>query len=118
MVIETYEGDHSWFCLSCLGSLVFLFPKNLSYLAFQSIDNEHSCWRLFQKSVKCIQLDIYLFIYIVNIVQSSWKTEYINIIDAITDKKIASMTGPHATKLAEETKTIYILPVIVKTLEN
>ena len=32
----------------------------LSYLAFQSLDYEHTGWRLFQKRVVQIKLDIYV----------------------------------------------------------
>ena len=54
---------HSLFWLSCLGPLVFLFPKIfLNYLTFQSFDLEHAWWRLFQKLTVHNKLYTYVFI--------------------------------------------------------
>ena len=54
---------HSLFWLSCLGPLVFLFPKIFfNYLAFQSFDLEHAWWRLFQKLTVHTKLYTYVFI--------------------------------------------------------
>ena len=39
----------------------FIAPKTWSYLAFQSFDSERT-WRLFQKHVVRIKLDIYLLL--------------------------------------------------------
>ena len=42
----------------------FIAPKTLIYLAFQSFDCKHTCWRLFQKRVARTKFDIYVFISI------------------------------------------------------
>ena len=44
-----------------LGPSVFVLPKILNYLAFQSFDLECIWWRLFQKRAVCTRLDIYIF---------------------------------------------------------
>jgi hypothetical protein len=51
-------GDLGWFWLSRFN---FIARKTLNYLSFQSFDL--SWWRVFQKLVVRIKLDIYIFIF-------------------------------------------------------
>ena len=53
----TYADDWQ----SCLGRLVYLLPKTLNSLIFQSFNYERTWWSLIQKALK---LDIYGFIRI------------------------------------------------------
>ena len=67
-------GDHVWFWLSYLDPLTYLPEKTFNLFDFpvfwlwawwrwfQSFDFERTWWRLFQKRIVCIKLDIYGFI--------------------------------------------------------
>jgi hypothetical protein len=46
--------------------------RHLNYLAFQSFDDEHTQWRLFQKRDVCTKLDIHVFITCVLIRLWAW----------------------------------------------
>jgi hypothetical protein len=46
---------------SCLRHLIYMAPKTLFCLTFQSFDCERTWWLLFQKCVVCTKLNSYVF---------------------------------------------------------
>ena len=70
-------SDHSWFWLSCLGTLVYWPQTLLNYLAFQYFDIERTWWRHFQiwyLSFYYYHIYIYIF-HIITIVVWQFSSE-------------------------------------------